>query len=68
MPPALTGESYVTWRLAEEPAELGHARELVRKTLAAWGVSEQAELAAIEERTTTPNARICMMTVRCCHA
>jgi hypothetical protein len=35
MPPALTGESCVTWRLADYPAELGHARELVRKALAA---------------------------------
>jgi hypothetical protein len=44
MPPALTGESCVTWRIADDPAELGHARELVRKTLAAWGSASKQSL------------------------
>jgi hypothetical protein len=44
MPPALTGESCVTWRIADDPAELGHARELVRKTLVAWGSASKQSL------------------------
>jgi two-component sensor histidine kinase len=47
LPPALTGESRVTWRIADDPGELGHARELVRKTLAAWRLGGQAELAEL---------------------
>ena len=56
MPPALTGESCVTWRIASDPAELGHARELARKALAAWGVGEQAELAELVVTELTTNA------------
>ncbi len=56
MSPALTGESCVTWRLADDPAELGHARELVRKTLAAWELSEQAELAELVVTELATNA------------
>jgi hypothetical protein len=56
MPPALTGESCVTWRLADYPAELGHARELVRKALAAWGLGEQAELAELVVTELATNA------------
>jgi anti-sigma regulatory factor (Ser/Thr protein kinase) len=55
MPPALTGESCVTWRIAD-PAELGHARELVRKTLAAWGRGEQAELVELVVTELATNA------------
>ena len=56
MPSALTGKSCVTWRLADDPAELGHARELVRKTLAAWGLGEQAELAELVVTELATNA------------
>jgi anti-sigma regulatory factor (Ser/Thr protein kinase) len=56
MSPALTGESCVTWRLADDPAELGHARELVRKTLAAWGLNEQAELVELVVTELATNA------------
>jgi len=56
MPPALTGESCVTWRIADDPAELGHARELVRKTLAAWALGEQAELAELVVTELATNA------------
>jgi anti-sigma regulatory factor (Ser/Thr protein kinase) len=47
MPPALTGESSMTWRLAGDPAQLAHARELVRKTLATWMLSDHADLAEL---------------------
>ena len=47
MSPALTGESCMTWRLADDPAELGHARDVVRKALAGWALSEHAELAEL---------------------
>jgi hypothetical protein len=56
MPPALTGESCVTWRIADDPAELGYARELVRKTLAVWGLGEQAELAELVVTELATNA------------
>ena len=56
MSPALTGESCVSWRLADDPAELGHARELVRKTLAAWELSEQAEFAELVVTELATNA------------
>ena len=56
MSPALTGESCVTWRLADDPAELGHVRELVRKTLAAWGLGEQTELAELVVTELATNA------------
>lgn len=56
MPPALTGESSVTWRLADDPAELGSSRELVRKTLATWGLSEQTELAELVVTELATNA------------
>ena len=44
MPPALTGVSCVTWRIADDPAELGHARELVRKTLPRGGSASKQSL------------------------
>lgn len=56
MSPALTGDSCVTWRLADDPAELGHTRELVRKTLAAWRLSEQAQLAELVVTELATNA------------
>ena len=56
MSPALTGESCVTWRLADDPAELGYTRELVRKTLAAWRLSEQAQLAELVVTELATNA------------
>lgn len=56
MPPALTGQSCVTWRLSDDPAELGSSRELVGKTLATWGLSEQAELAELVVTELATNA------------
>jgi anti-sigma regulatory factor (Ser/Thr protein kinase) len=56
MPPAMTGESSVTWRLADNPAELAHARELVRKTLATWMLSDHAELAELAVTELATNA------------
>ncbi len=56
MLPVLTGESCITWRIADDPAELGHARELVRKILAAWRLSEQAELAELVVTELATNA------------
>lgn len=56
MPPALTGESNVTWRLADDPAQLAHSRELVRKTLAAWMLSDYAELAELVVTELATNA------------
>lgn len=56
MPPALTGESSVTWRLADDPAQLAHARELVRKTLVAWMLTDLAELAELVVTELATNA------------
>jgi signal transduction histidine kinase len=56
MPPALIGESCTTWRLPGDLAALGHARELVRKTFAAWGLAEQAELAELVVTELATNA------------
>jgi len=56
MPPALTGESCTTWRLPDDSAALGHARELVRKTFAAWGLGEQTELAELVVTELATNA------------
>ena len=56
MSPAMTGESCATWQLPADPAALGRARELVRKTLAAWGLGEQAELAELVVTELATNA------------
>jgi anti-sigma regulatory factor (Ser/Thr protein kinase) len=56
MPPALTGESDVTWRLADDPEQLAHTRELVRKVLAAWMLSDHAELAELVVTELATNA------------
>jgi anti-sigma regulatory factor (Ser/Thr protein kinase) len=53
---ALRGESCTTWRLPGDLAALGHARELVRKTFAAWGLAEQAELAELVVTELATNA------------
>ena len=56
MSPALTGESCMIWRLADDPAELGHAREVVRKALVGWALSEYAELAELVVTELATNA------------
>ena len=46
----------MTWRLADDPAELGHARDVVRKALAGWALSEYAELAELVVTELVTNA------------
>ncbi len=47
MPSIMIGELSVTYRLGHDPVGIGRARELARKTLATWGLSEHAGLAEI---------------------
>lgn len=56
MSPALTGEFSVIWPLADDPAQLAHARELVRKTLATWMLSDHADLAELVVTELATNA------------
>jgi two-component sensor histidine kinase len=46
----------MTCRLGTDPAEIGYARELARKALAAWGLSDHAALAELVLTELATNA------------
>jgi anti-sigma regulatory factor (Ser/Thr protein kinase) len=43
MPPTVTRERSAGRRLRPDPAQVGHARRLVRQTLAEWGLDEYVD-------------------------
>jgi anti-sigma regulatory factor (Ser/Thr protein kinase) len=49
-------EPSMTCRLGNDPAEIGYARELARKALAAWGLSDHAGLAELVLTELATNA------------
>lgn len=50
-------EFSVTYQLGPEPAEVGHAREQVRKALPGWGLGEHTDLAELIVSELVTNAQ-----------
>ena len=56
MPPAATRERLASCRLGRDPAQVGHARRLVRESLARWGLYDHIDYTVLIVSELVTNA------------